>query len=261
MKKKHFVAITIFVSLFVSILCITGFAISINEQLNENQNQKKTAVPIEKEGEQKEFTVVGLGDSLTRGIGDEDGEGYFGILKKKFKLKDNPPLSFVNLSVSGAKSKDFLALLNQTGTQYTIKKADIIVMTMGGNDLFPGIEALQNIDLTTYTGDIEQFEKDVQTILKTIRSFNSEAPIYWLSLYYPFEDIPQLKQGSLLTSAWNGVLQKVASNYNDVYIVPTYDLFQGETGSLLYSDHFHPNKKGYEQIANRLLQKIESQYR
>jgi lysophospholipase L1-like esterase len=45
-----------------------------------------------------------------------------------------------------------------------------------------------------------------------------------------------------------------------VYIVPTYDLFQGRTKDLLFSDHFHPNNKGYTLMANRLLQDVVSQF-
>ncbi len=37
---------------------------------------------------------------------------------------------------------DLLKQIESNGAQYSIKQADVIVLTIGGNDLFPGWESL-----------------------------------------------------------------------------------------------------------------------
>ncbi|UTW69416.1 hypothetical protein KHA80_21770 [Anaerobacillus sp. HL2] len=49
---------------------------------------------------------------------------------------------------------------------------------------------------------------------------------------------------------WNYQTQLAIANIPHVYFVPMYDLFQGNLDSYLSKDRFHPNKEGYEQMAN-----------
>ena len=53
---------------------------------------------------------------------------------------------------------DLLKQIESSGAQYSIKQADVIVLTIGGNDLFPGWESLGKIDLETYRPDTETFK-------------------------------------------------------------------------------------------------------
>ncbi len=57
---------------------------------------------------------------------------------------------------------------------------------------------------------------------------------------------------------WNASLEKLALNDKNVYITPTFDLFQNRGKDLLYSDHFHPNEVGYTYMAERLVQNVVS---
>ncbi len=40
-------------------------------------------------------------------------------------------------------------------------------------------------------------------------------------------------------------------------MVPTYDLFRLNGRGYLADDHFHPNGKGYERIADRIVNILE----
>ncbi len=129
---------------------------------------------------------------------------------------------------------------------------------MGGNDLFPGWESLEKIDLETYRPDTEMFQNQARKIITEIRKLNADSPIFWLGLYNPFEDVEDLKGSSNIVVDWNAALEKIAVSHKNVYIVPTFDLFQNRGKELLYSDHFHPNEIGYSYMADRLVQNVVS---
>ncbi|MGM2837034.1 lipase, partial [Bacillus cereus group sp. Bce025] len=86
--------------------------------------------------------------------------------------------------------------------QYSIKQADVIVLTIGGNDLFPGWESLGKIDLETYRPDTETFQNEAKKIIEEIRKLNTDSPIFWLGLYNPFEDVEDLKGSSNIVVDW-----------------------------------------------------------
>lgn len=261
MRRKWGLRVTIGISIVISLICISGFMITVKDMLFRDRPSTVSILKPDEKSETKTFTIVGLGDSLTRGIGDEDGQGYIGIVKDKLSTTWNRPISLLNLAVSGAKSQDLITLLKKEGTQYTLKKASVVVLTMGGNDLFPGVDNLDKINPTMYTGNIKQFSEDVKTIIELIQTVNPTASIYWLSLYNPFADIKELNGSQTVTLAWNQTLEQIAQSYPHTYIIPTYDIFQGQLANYLYTDHFHPNKAGYEQMAERLFQKIQSQFK
>ena len=131
-------------------------------------------------------------------------------------------------------------------------------MTIGGNDLFPGVETLTT-NLAEYIPDTTSFITNSKKIIEIIRSNNPDAPIYWMSLYNPFEDFKELGDTSKFVIDWNYEMQTLATQYPNLFIIPVFDLFQGQTKNFLYSDHFHPNKKGYEAISERFIQSIVSQ--
>ncbi|MCP8968025.1 SGNH/GDSL hydrolase family protein [Ectobacillus ponti] len=203
--------------------------------------------------------IVSLGDSLTRGVGDKEGIGYIGRVKTSLQQTYGQKAALTNLAVSGAKAPDLLKQLSDKGAQYTLKSADLIVLTIGGNDLFPDWGVMGTTDFSNYRPDTATFQKNAQAILAKIREANPKSPIFWMGLYNPFEDVQELKNTSSIVVNWNASLEQTALAYPNVYIVPVFDLFQSRGKDLLYTDHFHPNEKGYALMANRLLQNLASQ--
>jgi lysophospholipase L1-like esterase len=221
--------------------------------------QKLAVEKQEKPSVDEQLQVVSLGDSLTRGVGDDQGLGYVGRFRNELTSTFNQDVVVANLAVSGAKTTDLLAQLQKEGVQYTVKQADMLLLTIGGNDLFPGASKLQQLDLKTYKPDTESFIKNAKEILTIVRSLNKEAPVYWLSLYDPFEAVDGLEGSSTFVIEWNKELEQLATTYEGIYVIPTFDLFHGKSKDLLYTDHFHPNHEGYNLMADRLLQKVTSQ--
>lgn len=237
-----------------------GFVSGVNDVLNPKASNliKKTDVVAKEKKKMGTLQIVSLGDSLTRGVGDKEGIGYVGRMKEDLQKDYKQKIALTNLAVSGAKMPDLLKQIESNGAQYSIKQADVIVLTIGGNDLFPGWESLGKIDLETYRPDTETFQNEAKKIIEEIRKLNTDSPIFWLGLYNPFEDVEDLKGSSNIVVDWNASLEKLALNDKNVYITPTFDLFQNRGKDLLYSDHFHPNEVGYTYMAERLVQKVVS---
>lgn len=217
-----------------------GFVSGVNDVLNPKASSliKKTDVVAKEKKKTGTLQVVSLGDSLTRGVGDKEGIGYIGRMKEDLQKDYKQKVALTNLAVSGAKMPDLLKQIESSGAQYSIKQADVIVLTIGGNDLFPGWESLGKIDLETYRPDTETFQNEAKKIIEQIRKLNTDSPIFWLGLYNPFEDVEDLKGSSNIVVDWNASLEKLALNDKNVYITPTFDLFQNRGKDLLYSDHF-----------------------
>ncbi len=237
-----------------------GFVSGVNDVLNPKASNlvKKTDVVAKEKKKTGTLQIVSLGDSLTRGVGDKEGIGYIGRMKEDLQKEYKQKVALTNLAVSGAKMPDLLKQIESSGAQYSIKQADVIVLTIGGNDLFPGWESLGKIDLETYRPDTETFQNEAKKIIEEIRKLNPDSPIFWLGLYNPFEDVEDLKGSSNIVVDWNAALEKLALNDKNVYITPTFDLFQNRGKDLLYSDHFHPNEVGYTYMAERLVQNVAS---
>ncbi|QWI19649.1 lipase [Bacillus wiedmannii] len=237
-----------------------GFVSGVNDVLNPKASNliKKTDVVAKEKKKTGTLKIVSLGDSLTRGVGDKEGIGYIGRVKEDLQKDYKQKVALTNLAVSGAKMPDLLKQMESSGAQYSIKQADVIVLTIGGNDLFPGWESLGKVDLETYRPDTETFQNEAKKIIEEIRKLNTDSPIFWLGLYNPFEDVEDLKGSSNIVVDWNASLEKLALNDKNVYITPTFDLFQNRGKDLLYSDHFHPNEVGYTYMADRLVQNVAS---
>jgi len=78
-----------------------------------------------------------------------------------------------------------------------------------------------------------------------------------VGLYHPFMEFDPTKQGASWIGKWNDAVFQAANRYPNVKVVPTYDLFQDHWRELLYTDHFHPNGAGYEEMAARVIQVIK----
>ena len=79
--------------------------------------------------------LVAIGDSLTYGVGDQANDGgYVGQIKAR--LQQHLPKTKVatsNYGVSGDRSDQILKRLqSQSQMQVDLRKADVIVMTVGG---------------------------------------------------------------------------------------------------------------------------------
>jgi len=231
-------------------------------------NPQKSKLIVSQENDTEEsihkkdsIMIVSLGDSITRGVGDDEGQGYVRRVKETLEKDYDQSSTISNLAVSGAKTSNLVAQLNNKSVQEAIRSADTIMLSIGGNDLFPGAEQLNQQFLQSYRPDEKTFQKNLQAIFHQIRKQNQSAPIYAFGYYNPFHNVEGLDASSSFVSKWNELLEQTVLQLDNAYVIPTFDLFYNEEEKYLYTDHFHPNKAGYIEMANRLSKKIGSQLR
>lgn len=200
-----------------------------------------------------------LGDSLARGTGDETGKGFAADVLDNLKKKG--PADMANLAVNGAESGDVLKALDSENARRLAASADAILLSAGANDLthaVPRQGATASSPLEEIVASRARYAANLRQILSRLREANPRAPIYLLGLYDPFGDEgPQSRIGASVILSWNTLIAETALSFPKVFVVPTFDLFYGRPDRLAV-DRFHPNSKGHQAIADRIVQLLPS---
>ncbi|MDO7904992.1 GDSL-type esterase/lipase family protein [Paenibacillus sp. JX-17] len=260
-------------SLAATVLLLAGFVVGVKDIVSPKAGSGLSSQEPALQGDQqtdgqetaaaaKKLEIAAIGDSLARGTGDDSGSGF---VRRSITVLDKSGRDVEllnNLAINGLTTEGLLQRLNDPGVQYVLKKSNLILLSIGGNDLFQGAQAAQSMSGTIPT--IEQLKaalpeasKRLQTVLEKIREINKNATIVYVGLYNPFGDIPQLLgPGNEIVNTWNQAAISVAAKDKNMIVVPTFDLFQQNLAKYLSSDHFHPNGEGYQAIADRIVQGI-----
>jgi lysophospholipase L1-like esterase len=257
-------------ALLSAVLLACGFAYAVKDILYPQGSGLLVSPPADKPDSRlptaDKLQIVALGDSLTRGTGDQSGKGYVGEVKDLLaEVLKKPVYVIANYSVNGYTTKQLWNdISNKSEVPASIAKADIVMLTIGGNDLF-GLVTGNGNPLENGGAELnpEQVRKQLpdalarlKQILDKIAELNPRAPIFYIGLYNPFEDFDQSKQSSLIIDEWNRGAFEIANRYPNLKVVPTSDLFKGRLADYLYTDHFHPNQEGYRLIAERIMQNL-----
>ncbi|AZZ59975.1 lysophospholipase [Oenococcus sp. UCMA 16435] len=194
-----------------------------------------------KQATSRSITVVFLGDSLTFGVGDTAGEhGYTGRVMKLLK-KTYPQYKFSSYDFGkpGDRSDQILKRINQsTKQQQLLKKADLIIMTVGGNDLRQ--ELLKNVDTkssTSLTNSVKKsstkYKTSLNNLLKGVANLRkSKSSLFIFGNYNPtfvnMASRTDINQDVKLYNAINEKLVKQQSNgfYVSIFRQLTYGQYQ-----------------------------------
>lgn len=272
MKKKS-IWIIVIIILLVAVSGGTYYFVHNNEQqVVETKTAKKTKPKIKVIPKKKSIDIVAVGDSLTQGVGDSKsvGGGYVTRLTKKVQDKYNVKAQSHNYGVSGDTSSQIMTRIkNDKKMHQDLPKADIITVTVGGND-FMHLLQRKGLDLTA--GDIAdeqvQFDKRLTQLLTDLRGYNKTAPIYLIGIYNPFSIyLSNVKNAKTAFINWNKASAKVASNFNDTHFVDINNLYQpknikkkiqktGVNPYLYKKDHFHPNGTGYDMMTEKIFEQV-----
>lgn len=271
-------------SIVTTILLIIGFIYAVRD-VNMPQAISQVAEPSSQPQEivkgnlddKKEIMVTVIGDSLAKGTGDNTGSGFVQRSVEGLSTATGKKVTLLNnLGINGLTTARLLPKLEEKGTQYALKQSDIILLSIGGNDLFKGAqlvadssgksseptgtttnEAEQEITPDQLLAALPKASNELRTILEKLRKINPDAYIIYVGLYNPFGDIKDLQiAGNDAVATWNNSAQTLINKYENMTLVPTFDLFTHNLDLYLSSDHFHPNGEGYQQIADRIVQGI-----
>jgi len=299
-KKQTFICLSIIISLLISVtlyIIISNNTTeteapsvdqnNITEGYDKAKNDYKSSIIIDEEPEEetvttqfkdflsdtlqnaidfflkKDIQMVAIGDSLTEGIGDEtDQAGYVGILEQTFNdHKQTRNFSIENYGKRGNRTDQLLKRLEQKEIQQAIKTSNIVLMTIGANDIMQVFkENITNLKLEPFREEKKQFERRLHQIFSTIKDYNEDTHIYLLGIYNPFaqyfQDIEELE---MIVNEWNETSEATVKQYDRTTFIPIKDLFRDENVHLFADDNFHPNRRGYERMAYRILNYLTEQ--
>jgi lysophospholipase L1-like esterase len=196
-----------------------------------------------------------LGDSLARGAGDETGLGIGGRLVEELKrrgVKDvKPP---VNIAINGAVTTELARQLQSRNVQTLIGEANVIIVSIGGNDLWSAPTGLRGSGRKNPEKLMNETLARVDGIIHTVRAANPRARIFLIGLYNPFTNAPVGPFLTVAVNRWNAMeLTRFASDPN-LTVVQTSDIFSHR--ARLSLDNFHPNDEGYALIARRIADSL-----
>ncbi|MCH4176649.1 MAG: SGNH/GDSL hydrolase family protein [Streptococcaceae bacterium] len=226
------------------------------------------------------FDFVAIGDSLTQGVGDSTNQGGFvPIVADQLDDTYGYRVESTNYGVSGNTSNQIIKRIeNQKKIQQSIKDAELITITVGGNDVMKIIrDNFDQLSEKSFEKPLKAYQKRLVTMIELIRKYNKDVPIYVLGIYNPFYlNFPEITTMQDVIDNWNDATETTVTE-NNAYFVPINDvLYKGINGdegvtsqdesnsstsitndALFEEDHFHPNNTGYQIMANAIMSKIK----
>ena len=219
-------------------------------------------------GISRSITVVGIGDSVTSGS-NCDCEAFVGLFATQLAAQDDVATSSVNLGVPGWTSSQLLAAMTRPGAfRNQVAQADVLLVTIGANDLTPlESKGPTGCPTTCYTPLIDTAAHNVELIVDAARATNPANPAtvlvtdYWN--VFQDGDVGTDEHGTAFQS-WSDVLTRAESTQicdvarsAGATCVSLYAPFKGSGSinptSLLAPDGDHPNAAGHHLIASTLL--------
>lgn len=210
----------------------------------------------------KRIHVIGLGDSLTQGVGDElKKDGYFGrVTGKMTNWKGVKEIDAANLAKRGRRSDQLINQLGDAAIQSSVKNADVILLTIGGNDIMKVVKAnLFNLKKEDFYVELGKFEERLDEVFTIIRDLNGDAVIVLAGLYNPMSIVTEeTTEFEDIIDDWNRAIEVRASMDGKACFIPVSDLFDSNANMVYHTDFFHPNAKGYDAMADRFLETLEA---
>lgn len=210
--------------------------------------------------------VVAFGDSIAAGYGLENQEqNYVGIFSK------NIGASLRNHAVSGYDSDDLLKYLKSGVADYDIRTANIIILSIGGNDLLHEknllTQTLKNALLKggSFFPDkinniYNQYEKNLAECIDFLTNKNPNAVIIIQTVYNPAENqeykisvINVAKYAEKYIDRLNESINTVCKDKQSVYVFDIAEQMNSDNENYYdFKEKFdiHPTVKGHQTLAD-----------
>lgn len=244
----------------------------------------ESAVQLTKQKEK--IRMVAIGDSLTEGIGDETNRGGYvplvtATLEETFDLGNT---EVENFGVAGDRSTQILKRIKeQAEIQKNLASAELITLTVGGNDLMKVIQNnIFGLSVKKFEKPAKKYQEHLVELFAEIRKYNSTAPVYVLGIYNPYYIyFPEITEMQTIVDDWNTHTEEIVEAEEKMYFIPVNDLiYQGifdeadttsaediaqadslndlRNNAIYEGDNFHPNYNGYQLIAQAFTDKIKA---
>lgn len=194
--------------------------------------------------------IVVLGDSVAHGAGDEQRLGLPGWLDRELRAKSSVVNATLNLGINGARMANVAQALREPAVRDAVGQADVIVLSVGGNDLYGDSWA------RLLSGVWPWYQRErtlirVEAVVAVIQQVNPAARVYLLGLYNPYPTSSAASWIDTQVNLWDGGLIQEFASTPGVTVVRIADLLVHDE-RISPIDHFHPGALGYAAIARRL---------
>lgn len=211
--------------------------------------------PFENQWADRPVRLVGIGDSITAGLGAKTPEHTFFnrlIQNPADEFADMegialsrvlPNLTYENLAISGSTSKTHLQVIEEKLEPQDEEVFGLIVMTTGGNDLIHNYGRSPAKECAMYGATeaeaapwIESFRERLDEMLTKVEScFPGGCEIYIGNIYDPTDCVgdapsiflPHWPDGLAIHASYNDVIAQCAARRPNVHVVPLYETFLG----------------------------------
>ena len=207
------------------------------------------------------LVITAFGDSIAAGYGlESQADNYLSLFAK------NIGATLINDAVRGYDSDDLVSLLSGGKMNADIKNAQIIILSIGGNDILHNSEqiisvikqaALQGGEYfpESINSIYTNFEKNLATVFSQINGINPNVKIIIQTVYNP-----ALSQGYKISvidaskiidkyiSELNESIISVSSNFDNVIVFDVADEMNKDADNfynLKDKMDIHPTKKGH----------------
>lgn len=201
----------------------------------------------------KPYYVV-LGDSIAYGSGLANPvDACYGKI-----IADTCDFYYANHAVPGATTTDLIGRLGEEIVLDDVEKADIISISIGGNDFLMSdliglmFDSMVKKDYSKFDEIGENFYKNLSEIISLIKAVNADAVILMQTLYNP-------QQGYLRDPYQQGAdrINAAIYRYNEEHpgCITVVDIGTalGDDSENFAGDAIHPSAKGNELIAKKIL--------
>ena len=205
------------------------------------------------------LNFVVLGDSIAYGSGLVNPVGAcYGKV-----VADTCDFNYENFSIPGSTTDALLLVLEGEAVIEAVKEADIISISIGGNDfLMNNIIGLM-VD-SIVKKDYSEFDKIAETnyanlceIMRVIRTANPDALVLLQTLYNPQEGYMREPCQYGADCINSGILRYAEENPDNVAVVDVATAL-GDDMDNFATDGIHPSAKGNELIAKEVLSTLNS---
>lgn len=201
------------------------------------------------------YLYTAIGDSLTTGFGALPGNGFVPVYRRMAESRLRTSIRPVNLGVNGLTTDGMERRLKEDyNYRLAVRDADIITLSIGGNDLIKAAKAAG-----TRPGDLpphldkalRNCKRNFSDIMGTLTQLKAGMPkpyiIRIVGLYNPYPRVDEATE-------WVRQFNRYAMGYSSRVcgFASIYNEFSGNERGLLFIDHVHPNGRGYRVIADKL---------
>ncbi|SEU22761.1 GDSL-type esterase/lipase family protein [Paenibacillus sp. NFR01] len=201
------------------------------------------------------YHYTAIGDSLTTGFGALPGNGFVPVYRRLAEGRLHTSVNLTNLGVNGLTTDGLeQRLKNDYNYRLAVRDADIVTLSIGGNDLIKAAKAAGNGagELSSLLEKaLRNCKRNFGDIMGTVAQLKAglRKPyiIRIVGLYNPYPQIAEATQ-------WVKAFNRHAAGYSSMVcgFASIYQEFAGNERGLLFIDHLHPNGRGYQVIAAKL---------